>query len=259
MGPAEPEMPMINQYTKTDIRRGNMKIVVLNGNQRHGSTWHCVDMIKEEISKRTEIEVKEFSLPKDMPHFCNGCFSCFMNGEGTCPHSSAVLPIVEAITGSDLIILMSPVYAMDISGQMKAMLDHLCFMWMSHRPNPSMFNKVGLTVCTTAGAGLGHATSTLRKSLTFWGVKRVYSYKNPVSAMKWAEVKPGKQAKIRKDAAKLAKKLISSVDGIEKAGNPLFRSIFFKLMSGMMRKNTWNLHDREHWHSNGWLDGVKPF
>lgn len=27
-------------------------------------------------------------------------------------------------------------YGFDASGRMKAPLDHLCFIWMSHRPNP---------------------------------------------------------------------------------------------------------------------------
>jgi len=56
---------------------------------------------------------------------------------------------------------------------MKALPDHLCFMWMSHRPHPAMFSKVGLTISTTAGAGLSHTAKTLRNSLTFWDVRRI--------------------------------------------------------------------------------------
>jgi len=123
-----------------------MKITVINGNMRRGSTWHTMDLIRQELAKYDETEVTEFFLPKDMPHFCNGCYSCFYNGEDTCPHASYIKPIAEAITESDLIVLTSPVYGFDVSGQMKALIDHLCFMWMSHRPNPKMFNKVGLTV-----------------------------------------------------------------------------------------------------------------
>jgi NAD(P)H-dependent FMN reductase len=102
--------------------------------------------------------------------------SCFLNGEDTCPHASFTKPIIEAMAGADLIILTSPVYAMDVSGQMKALLDHLCFMWMSHRPDLRMFDKVGVTVSTTAGAGLGHAAKTLKNCLVFLGVKRVFPF-----------------------------------------------------------------------------------
>jgi multimeric flavodoxin WrbA len=149
-----------------------MKITVINGNTRHGSTWHCMDLIMEELSKYEEIEKTEFTLPKDLPEFCRGCFSCFLNGEDTCPHASFVAPIVKAVLDADLIVLTSPVYGMDVTGQMKAFIDHLCFMWVSHRPNPRMFTKIGLTVTTTAGAGLKHTSKTMKNSLDFWCVRK---------------------------------------------------------------------------------------
>lgn len=156
-----------------------MKIAVVNGNMRHGSTWHCMDAIRDELAKFDDTEVKEYFLPKDLPHFCTGCFSCLSNGEDTCPHAAYTKPITEAMIESDLIILTSPVYGFDVSGQMKTFIDHLCFMWMSHRPNPQMFNKIGLTVSTTAGAGLGHTTKTMRNSLIYWGVKKSSRTKPP--------------------------------------------------------------------------------
>lgn len=233
-----------------------MKVTVINGNARRGSTWHCMDALKQELSRCGEIDAKEFSLPKDMPHFCNGCFSCFFNGEHTCPHAESMAPITKAILDADVVILTSPVYGMDVTGQMKALLDHLCYMWVSHRPNPLMFNKVGVTIATTAGAGLSHTTKTMRSSLTFWGVKHVFSYKNAVSAMKWSDVQQKKQDKVKQDMAVMAKQIVKTVG---KAKRPFFRSFFFKLMTGMMKKNTWNLTDRKHWEDNGWLSGAKPF
>ena len=236
-----------------------MKITVINGNARKGSTWHCKDHIVQAIAAHTAVELTEFQLPKDMPHFCTGCFNCIYQGEHKCPHSSEVSPIVAALVEADLIILTSPVYAMDVSGQMKALLDHLCFMWLSHRPNPAMFQKIGLTISTTAGAGLGHATKTMRNSLRFWGVKRVFSYKNAVAAMKWSEVDPKKQIRIKHDTDALAKRIVQAIQNVHTVRKPFFRSFMFFLMKGMMAKNTWNPQDRGHWESHGWLNGVKPF
>ncbi len=236
-----------------------MKITVINGNLRHGSTWHSANAVISEIGKLEEVSVSEFFLPKAMPHFCMGCFSCITKGEGTCPHAETVRPILDAILGADLIVLTSPVYAMNVSGQMKALLDHLCFMWMSHRPNPLMFNKIGLTVSTTAGAGLGQSTKAMRDSLTFWGAKRVYSFKSPVSAMRWEDIKEPRKRSIESSSARLANKIVRSYRKRESMPNPLFRSFFFSIMRGMMRKNDWNLTDRGHWESNGWLTGTKPF
>lgn len=236
-----------------------MKLTVINGSMRRGSTWHCMDAIRKALTKYGEADITEFFLPKDMPHFCTGCFSCFYNGEATCPHALYIKPIVDAISESELVILTTPVYGFDVSGQMKAFIDHLCFMWMSHRPNPKMFNKIGLTVVTTAGAGLGHTTKTLKNSLTFWGFKKVFSYKSSVSAMKWSDVSKKKQVKINKEAEILAAKIAKSVKNASKLPNPLFRSIFFKIMAGMQKKNDWNESDRNHWEKHGWLTGKRPF
>jgi multimeric flavodoxin WrbA len=210
----------------------------------------------QELSRHGEVEKTEFFLPKDMPHFCNGCFSCIYNGEHSCPHAEAVQPIAQAMLNADVVILTSPVYAMDISGQMKALLDHLCYMWMSHRPNPAMFNKIGVTICTTAGAGLKHTAKTLQNSLKFWVVKRIFSYNNPVAAMKWSEVKPEKQQRISHDLKAMAERIAKAVTGAEKLSPPLFRSFFLWIMRGMMSKNTWNLRDRKHWEQQGWIKEV---
>lgn len=236
-----------------------MKITIINGNMRHGSTWHCMDALRQELAKKENIEVVEFALPRDMPHFCNGCFSCFYHGENTCPHANSVKPIVDAISAADLVILTSPVYGFDVSGQMKALLDHLCFMWMSHRPNPSVFHKIGLTITTTAGAGAGHATKTLRNSLTYWGMKKVYSIKAPVSAMKWDDVSQKTKNKIQRDAAALAMKISKSSSNTNKLPNPIFRTFFFNLMASMQKGNNWNKTDRQHWEDNGWLSGGRPY
>lgn len=236
-----------------------MKITIINGNMRHGSTWHCMDVLRQELARNESIEVVEFVLPRDMPHFCNGCFSCFYHGENTCPHANSIKPIVDALSAADLVILTSPVYGFEVSGQMKALIDHLCFMWMSHRPNPSMFNKIGLTITTTAGAGAGRATKTLRNSLSYWGMKKVFSLKVPVSAMKWDDVSQKKKDQIKKDSAVLATKISKSISNVDKLPNPIFRTLFFNLMASMQKGNNWNKTDRQHWVDNGWLSGSRPF
>jgi multimeric flavodoxin WrbA len=236
-----------------------MKITVINGSMRKGSTWHCMDKIRQELSKYDEIETTEFFLPKDMPHFCNGCYSCFYNGEGTCPHAESVSPIAKAILEADLIILTSSVYALDVTGQMKALLDHFCYMWISHRPDPRLFHKIGLTVTTTAGAGLNHTTKTLRNTLNYWCVQKTFSFKGRVAAMKWSDVSEKTKAKIDKKTAALARKIAKAVKNPKKLPNPLFRSLMFKAMSGAQKKNNWNPTDRKHWEEQGWLSGARPF
>jgi multimeric flavodoxin WrbA len=236
-----------------------MKVAIINGTMRHGSTWHSMDLVLNELAKLMPVERHEFFLPRDLPQFCTGCFSCFMKGENACPHAAYTQPIVEAILAADLIVLTSPVYALDVSGPLKSCLDHLCYLWMSHRPDPRMFNKIGLTVVTTAGAGLGHATKTMKNSLVFWCVKKVYSLKLPASAMKWSEVPAQKLAQVEKQAKRLAARIAQATAHPQRLPKPFFRSFLFKMMVGMQRKNDWNLTDRQHWEAQGWLTGAKPF
>ncbi len=236
-----------------------MKITVINGSMRHGSTWHAADTILRALSKRTQTQLTEFFLPRDMPHFCAGCFSCFLKGEAKCPHAASVQPIAEAILGADLVVLTSPVYALDVSGEMKALLDHLCYMWMSHRPAPQMFSKVGLTVVTTAGAGASHATKTLRNSLAFWGSRRIYSLKKPVAAMRWEQISEKNRAKIERRADALAARIERALRLGKRLPYSPFRAFLFKLMVGMQKKNDYNETDRAHWEKNGWLSGERPF
>lgn len=236
-----------------------MKITVVYGNMRHGSTWHAVEAVIKELSKRVPTEVTEFSLPRDMPNFCAGCFTCFMHGEDKCPHAASVQPIVQAILGADLVVLASPVYVYDVSAQMKALLDHLGYLWMPHRPAPEMFTKIGLTVVTTAGAGTKRAAGTLRKSFAFWGVRRVYSLGGAVASNGWEGVSAKRRARIAHRAEIVARRIERSVREKGRTHYPPFRAFLFKMMARMQKKNIWSPLDHAHWEKNGWLSGKRPF
>ena len=236
-----------------------MKIAVINGSSRHGSTWNSKELLLKAIEKYETTEVKNIILPKDMPYPCNGCFTCMLHGEDKCPHAKFISPIVSTMEEADLIVLTSPVYALDVSGQLKSLLDHLCFMWLSHRPNPKLFKKVGVSVTTTAGFGLKHTTKTMNNSLKYWGSRRIYALKAPVAAMKWEEVSEKKKEAISRKADKKAKSIVKSVRNIDRIRPNLFVRFMFWMMKGMMQKNTWNQRDRSHWDAQGWLTGSNPF
>ncbi len=236
-----------------------MKVTVIHGNGRRGSTWHAADAVIRALSRRTQTQVTEFFLPRDMPNFCAGCFTCFLRGEEKCPHAATVQPIAGAILAADLVILTSPVYVYDVTGQMKTLLDHLGYLWMPHRPQPEMFKKIALTVVTTAGGGTRRAAGTLRKSLSFWGVRRIYSLGTAVAANGWENVAVKRKAKIERKAEKAAKRIARAVARGDRLPYPPLRRLLFGVMASMQKKNTWGPLDNTHWKKNGWLDGKKPF
>ncbi len=236
-----------------------MKVAVVYGNARHGSTWNTVQLYLKELEKYGANEITEFTLPKDLSDFCLGCFTCFYKGEQNCPHAGNVQPIAEALKAADIIVLSSPVYGFDVTGGMKALIDHLCYMWISHRPAPEMFRKVGVVITTTAGAGLSHTAKTMKNSLQFWGIKRVYTLKKAVAAMKWEEVSDKNKIKIQNTAARTAKTSVRALNRIGRLPVPIIIRILFGLMRGAQKKNSWNETDRAHWEAQGWLAGKSPF
>ncbi|MEG2202567.1 MAG: hypothetical protein RRY10_02875 [Christensenellaceae bacterium] len=44
----------------------SMKIVVINGSERKGSTYHFTQLLIEQME---DVQATEFFLPKDMPQF----------------------------------------------------------------------------------------------------------------------------------------------------------------------------------------------
>ena len=117
----------------------NMNIVVINGTDVKGCTYQIKEFFLEPLRKGNFIT--EFYLPKDFPHFCCGCKTCFLISEELCPHAERSMPIWNAILAADLLVFAYPVYVLRTPGQMKALLDHFGCHWMVHRPDRQMFNK----------------------------------------------------------------------------------------------------------------------
>jgi multimeric flavodoxin WrbA len=236
-----------------------MKVTVINGGIRRGSTWHCKEIFLRELSAYEELSLQEFFLPKDMPDQCLGCFSCFLKGEHNCSHAGKMEPILKAMKEADLIVMTSPVYGLDVSGSLKVLLDHLCFLWITHRPDPSMFHKLGLAITTTAGAGLNHTVKTMRNSMFFWGMKKIFSFKRRVDARKWEDVTDKRKDKIHKDIMKMARKIFKAYKNEKRRPYPLVKKFMFKMMRRMMKKNTYYPYDRNYWEQQGWFGKNRPF
>nr|MDD6334925.1 NAD(P)H-dependent oxidoreductase [bacterium] len=230
-----------------------MKIVVIHGQNHKGSTWHVADMLLQDMT--CEKEVKEFFLPRDLKHFCMGCYSC-LEGREKCPFWEDKQPIDEAIKAADLVILTTPNYCMMPSAPMKAFLDLFFTNWLSHKPHEEMFKKRAVVISTTAGTGAGKANKLVADNLTNWGIPQVIRYGISVNAMNWHGVPDKKKNKIKKDMKRLASKLSRQ----KKVKVGIKTRILFWFFGGMQKAN-WGASpaEKEYWASRGWLHGVKPW
>ena len=84
-----------------------MKVLLINGQNHKGSTYHIGRILAEKLTLPAEID--EIFLPRDMPHFCCGCSRCFMEGESLCPHYETTKPLTERMDEADVLIFTSPV------------------------------------------------------------------------------------------------------------------------------------------------------
>lgn len=226
-----------------------MEITVIHGQLHKGSTYNITKKIIENLNV-DENNINEFFLPRDMSKFCVGCYQCFYKGEDKCIASNEVQKIVKVMEKSQVIIIDSPTYCFGMTGQLKTFFDHLGYMWFPHRPNPNMFNKIGVVISTTAGAGAKKTVKDIKTQLNWIGISKVFKYGKVVTANNYDEVPEKIKEEIKRDTQKIANN-IKKKNGI---GKKSFKTKFmFNIMKMMQKNNTWNKLDREHWVKNGWL------
>lgn len=229
-----------------------MKITVINGTEVRGCTY----AIKEAFLKplRAGNEITEYYLPKDLPHFCLGCKTCFFKSEAQCPHAEYVEPIWSSMLDANLLVFASPVYALRTTAQMKALLDHLCVHWMVHRPEEKMFGKRAVILTNAIGVINGGAQKDIATSLTWLGVSHIR--KLGVGLMEgviWNELSDKRRSAITKKAEKLAGKHINARPAQKGIKVSLLFAVTRKMHQSFAKKENPLSADNQHWLNKGWI------
>lgn len=230
-----------------------MKIVMLNGQNHKGSSYHIGRSIVDKIEG--ENQVTEFFFPKDLNHFCMGCYQCIEDvTKCYCYHEKKV--IIDAIDAADVIVVTTPTYCMHLSAPLKAFFDLTFDMWMVHRPMESMFTKKSVIVSTAAGSSPKSAMNDVQDALFYMGIPEIIKYGLPVQAMDWEGVSDKKKEKIDKDTDRIAKKLSSGNKPVVR-----MKTRFMFMIMGMLHKKGWDSSpvEAEYWKEKGWLAGKKPW
>lgn len=237
-----------------------MKIVVINGTEKHGVTYHLKEMFLENFKSFSEIT--EYYLPKDCPSFCLGCTNCFMKGENTCKDYSYISVIEKSLLQADLIVMTSPAYVMHTTGAMKALLDHFGYRWMPHRPATEMFGKRAVIITQCLSAGAKQTAKDIKDSLSWWGISKIGIFKCALmSDIIWDKLPENKHKKITKGINKLARKFIK-INYSKPAHTKLATKIkftFCRIIQKQVRKNGVIGVDSEYWFNNGWLGNKRPW
>ncbi len=231
-----------------------MKTVIIHGQSHKGTSYHVGRALVDQLGSKEDIT--EFFLPKDMPHFCCGCYRC-MKSSDLCPHYEWIKPIMQSMEEADLLVFTTPVYCLRTSGAMKALLDHLFIQWISHRPKQEMYYKRAVVIAAGAGAGMKAAAKDIMISLKYWGISDVQIYKIRSMAMSWDGVSDANKDKTKHDMKVIAEKIIAR-------GKPTKVSYDRKIMFLTMRKmqlKGWGAcpEDKAYWMEKGWLGKNRPW
>lgn len=142
------------------------KIVAIVGSPRAGDTYHTVQAVGEKLKALCECDFECIELKDADIQPCRGCLTCVAQGEELCPLRDDMADIMQKMLSADGIIFATPVYSLQISGQMKLFIDRIAYIF--HRP--CLFDKAFLGIAVQAINGQKDALAYLNKIAHQWGL-----------------------------------------------------------------------------------------
>ncbi len=112
------------------------KIIIIDGGPR--KNFNTASMLQKfaegAASVSDQIEVKTTCLYGLDYKGCMSCMACKIKGRASnvCKFKDALTPILEEIAQADGLVLGSPIYFGDVTGQMRTFLERLAFPWLSY-------------------------------------------------------------------------------------------------------------------------------
>ena len=112
------------------------KIMIIDGGPR--KTLNTASMLQKfaegATSVSSDIEVKTVRLYGLDYKGCMSCMACKIKGKASnvCKFKDALTPVLEEIAQADGLVLGSPIYFGDVTGQMRTFLERLAFPWLSY-------------------------------------------------------------------------------------------------------------------------------
>jgi len=201
-----------------------MKVLAIIGSPKKGNSYRITQQVENRLKSyaisdnigKVDLEFNYLFLKETNLEMCKGCFACIPRGEDKCPLKDSRADIENRILASDGIILVSPVYSMNVSWLMKNFMDR--FAYTLHRP---IFVNQKLMLLVTAGeVGLKETLNSL--SYTLGGSDLVAKLAVKTPPFKY---RPKYEEKIAHDVDKASQKFYRSL----KSDKPL-PSTFLNVM-----------------------------
>ena len=157
-------------------------VAVIGSPRRHGNTAALVDAALEEL-ERSGCECTRITLADKRIEFCSGHVFC---GERACPHDDDMAGILEQVYAADGLILATPIYYENVSGQMKTFMDRNATRYYGEQ---HLAPKVVGLIAVAAESDAGDALAAMRRFVSLSNPEEP-----PVVALGGLADKPGEAA-----------------------------------------------------------------
>ncbi len=211
------------------------------------NTYNLAKMMLDKlVEKDGEISYELLTAGDVNVKYCMGCWSCMTRG--ICPQDKKddMKMLKEKMLEADAVLWGSPVYTMQVSGQMKTFMDRLAAWYHLIR----LAGKPGISVVTTASGGLKEVHDFIEMLLGVLGVKVVakldtYAYFPGIYRDKDAAMKNAQEAAEVVYPYIIGEKLVETDEYMEEC----FQAMKHKIEFG----SKWLQGDYNFWKEHGML------
>jgi multimeric flavodoxin WrbA len=116
-----------------------MKMVLINGGPRKNWNTHKLLLEAEQGAKKAGAETEMFHLYDLNYTDCKSCFACKLRGnktEGVCALQDDLRPVLESIYEADALVIGSPIFYGNLTGQALSFINRLLFPVMHYEIDP---------------------------------------------------------------------------------------------------------------------------
>ena len=144
-------------------------VIAINSSPRTGgNTSILLGHIMEEL-ENNGITTDTIDIAGEVARGCTACMKCVETQNGHCVFDDDIInTCIDRMVEADGIILGSPVYFLDVTAEMKALIDRAGFVSMANR---DLFRrKVGVPVTVMRRAGASATVNTLINFMVYSGM-----------------------------------------------------------------------------------------
>jgi len=225
-----------------------MKILVIMGSPQKGNTFRACEDLHNLLQEQIPVEFEYLWLKDANLLPCKGCYVCIPRGEDKCPNHDAAAAIEQKMHEADGVIFASPVYGMNVTGQMKTFVDRFCYIF--HRPR--FFDKKAFLLTTTGALGSKEVLGYLETVAGVWGFE--------VAGRAGLIIPPGttpapyRVTKNRKVLSQAAKEFSVALRRKKRKSPGLMAIIIFHAQrAAFSQMETVSPCDYQYWKTKGWL------